>query len=63
MRAMGDKSRAVLDAADQWLAAVDARKLYGATPSLEEEFAEVEARLAAAVRTWRQAGGRQRAYD
>jgi len=59
---MGDKSRAVLDAADQWLAAVDARKLYGATPSLEE-FAEVEARLAAAVRTWRQAGGRQRAYD
>ena len=60
---MGENFRAVLDAADEWLAALDAQELYGATPSLEEEFAEVEARLAAAVRTWRDAGGRQCAYD
>jgi hypothetical protein len=60
---MGEKSRAVLDAADKWLAAIDTQELYGATPSLEEELAEMEAELAAAVRAWRQAGGRQSRYD
>jgi hypothetical protein len=60
---MGEKSRAVLDAADRWLAAIDAQQLYGATQSLEEELAEMEAELAAAVRAWRQARGRQRSYD
>jgi hypothetical protein len=60
---MGEKSRAVLNAADQWLAAVDAQEQYGATPSLAEELAEMEAELAAAVRSWRQAGGRQFSYD
>jgi hypothetical protein len=52
---MGEKSNAVLDAADKWLATIDAQELYGATPSLEEELAEMEAGLAAAVRSWRQA--------
>ena len=37
---MGENSRAVLDAAEEWLAALDAQELYGATPSLEEELAE-----------------------
>jgi hypothetical protein len=60
---MGEKSRAVLNAADQWLAAVDAQEQYGATPSVAEELAEMEAKLAAAVRSWRQAGGRQFSYD
>jgi hypothetical protein len=35
-QAMGEKSRAVLDAADKWLAALDAQEQYGATPSLTE---------------------------
>jgi hypothetical protein len=52
---MGEKSRAVLDAADKWLAAIDAQEQYGTTPSLAEELAEMEAELAAAVRSWRQA--------
>jgi hypothetical protein len=55
--------RALVDAADQWLAAIEAQELYGATPSLEEELAEAEARLAAAVRAWREARGRQFSYD
>jgi hypothetical protein len=60
---MDEKFRAVLDAADKWLAAIDAQELYGATPSVAEELAEMEAELAAAVGSWRQAGGRQFSYD
>jgi hypothetical protein len=55
--------RALVDAADQWLAAIEAQELYGATSSLGEELAEAEARLAAAVRAWREAGSRQFSYD
>jgi uncharacterized protein YukE len=51
-----------MDAADKWLAAIDAQELYGATPSVAEELAEMEAELAAAVRSWRRAGGRQFSY-
>src|SRR5438105_470077 len=35
---MGEKSRGVLDAADEWLAAIETQDLFGATPSLEQEF-------------------------
>ena len=47
---MGEKSRAVLDAADMWLAALDAMELLGKTPSLREELAEAETKLTEAVK-------------
>jgi hypothetical protein len=59
---MGDKSRAVLDAADKWLVAIEAQEFLGKTESLQQELAEMEAELAAAVRAWRLAGGRDSAY-
>ena len=59
---MGERSRAVLDAADMWLATLDEMELLGETPSLEEELAEVETKLAVAVKAWRLAGGRESAY-
>jgi hypothetical protein len=52
----------VLDAADQWLAAIETQELFGATPSLQEELSEEEAKLAAAVMAWRLAGGRRDSY-
>jgi hypothetical protein len=55
---MGEKSRAVLDAADMWLAALDTMELFGKTQSLQEELAEAETKLSAAVKEWRVAGGR-----
>ena len=39
---MGEKSRAVLDAADIWLAALNEMELLGETPSLQEKLAEAE---------------------
>ncbi len=59
---MGEKSRAVLDAADVWLAAIETQDLLGETPSLQEELAEAETKLAAAVMAWRLAGGRESSY-
>jgi hypothetical protein len=59
---MGEKSRAVLDAADLWLAAIETQELVGKTPSSQEELAEAEAKLAAAVMAWRLAGGRESGY-
>ena len=59
---MGERSRAVLDAADIWLVALEAIELLGETPSLQEELAEAETKLAAAVEAWRRAGGRESAY-
>jgi hypothetical protein len=45
-----------------WLGALDAMELHGETPSLQEELAEAETKLAAAVKEWRLAGGRESAY-
>lgn len=59
---MSETSRAVLDAADIWLAAIEAQEIFGKTPSLEEELAEAEFNLARAVEVWRLAGGRERGY-
>lgn len=59
---MSEISRAVLDAADAWLVTVESLELLGETESLLEELAEMEAKLAAAVKVWRLAGGRQSAY-
>ena len=59
---MGDNSRAVLDAADMWLVAVDTLELLGETPSVLEELEEMAAKLTAAVGAWRLAGGRANAY-
>ena len=59
---MGERSSAVLDAAGMWLATLDWMELLGDTPSLQEELAEAETKLAAAVKFWRLAGGRQSAY-
>ena len=59
---MGEKSRAVLDAADMWLAAVETRGLLGETESVLEELEAMEAKLADAVHAWRIAGGRETAY-
>ena len=50
---MGEKSRAVLDAADMWLAALDTIELLGERPSLQEKLGEAEANLAAAVKARR----------
>ena len=60
--AVGEKSRAVLDAADMWLVAVETRELLGETASVLEELEEMEAKLANAVLAWRLAGGRASAY-
>jgi hypothetical protein len=59
---MGEKSRAVLDAADMWLVAMETRELLGTTPSVLEELDEMKEKLAMAVRAWRLAGGRASAY-
>ena len=59
---MGEKSRAVLDAADMWLVAVETRELLGKTQSVLEELEEMKGKLAAAVRAWRLAGGRASVY-
>jgi hypothetical protein len=59
---MGEKSRAVLDAADKWLVAIEIQELLGKTESLQQELAEMEAELTAAVREWRLAGGRESGY-
>ena len=59
---MGEKSRAVLDAADKWLVAIETIAMLGKTESLGQELAEMKTELVAAVRAWRLAGGRQSAY-
>jgi hypothetical protein len=48
-RAVGEKSRAVLDAADMWLVAVETRELLGETASVQIELEEMEAKLADAA--------------
>ena len=59
---MGEKSHAVLDAADMWLVAVETQELLGNTASVLEELEEMETKLADAVHAWRLAGGRESAY-
>jgi hypothetical protein len=59
---MSETSRAVLDAADIWLAAIEAQEIFGNTRSLEEELVEAEINLARAVEVWRLAGGRESGY-
>jgi hypothetical protein len=51
-----------LDAADMWLVSLETLQMLGETESLLEELAEMEAKLADAVREWRLAGGRQGGY-
>jgi len=45
-----------------WLVTLETIELLGDTPSLQEELAEAEAKLASAVKAWRLAGGRESAY-
>ena len=59
---MGEKSRAVLDAAVKWLVTIETMELRGKTPSLGQELAEMKAELIATIKAWRAAGGRQSGY-
>ena len=59
---MGEKSRAVLDAADKWLVTIETMELLGKTPSLGQELAAMKAELIAAITAWRAVGGRESTY-
>ena len=53
---MGEKSRAVLGAADKWLVTIETMALLGKTPSLGQELADMKAELVAAITAWHAAG-------